>query len=86
MNDDLLHRLKERFEHEAADEIERLRDLVTELIPYMLQDVRSGLDLGTPPKDCCDNCCPDCNWYAESIDWKRRIQSGELGDVTLGDR
>ena len=70
---------------EAADEIARLNDLVAELVPYMLLDVRSGLELGTPPEDCCDN-CSDCDWYAEAMDWKRRIESGELGDVTLGDR
>lgn len=28
MNDDLTHRLRKRFEFEAADEIERLRELI----------------------------------------------------------
>jgi hypothetical protein len=92
MNDEIAQRLWSWSMHtgdplfaEAAEEIARLNDLVAELIPYMLLDVRSGLDLGTPPKDCCDN-CSDCDWYAEAMDWKRRIESGELGDVTLGDR
>ena len=68
--------------HQSADEIERLSDLLAELIPYMLQDVQWGLKLGAPPEDHSDN-CPDCDWYSESMNWKRRIDSGELGDVTL---
>ena len=70
------------LEREAADQIERLRDLGAELIPYMLQDVRLGLELGTPPEECCED-CSDCDWYAEAMFWKRRIESGELGDLTL---
>ncbi len=91
MNDEIAQRLWSWSMHtgdslfaEAADEIERLRDLVAELVPYMLQDVRWGLELGAPPEDHSDN-CSDCDWYAEAMDWKRRIESGELGDVTLGD-
>jgi hypothetical protein len=87
MNDEIAQRLWSWSMHtgdslfaEAADEIARLNDLVAELVPYMLLDVRSGLELGTPTADCCDN-CGDCDWYAEAMDWVRRIESGELGDV-----
>ena len=68
---------------DAKAEIERLRALVKELLPFMLEDVVQGMALGKPPFDPnhCDNTpykCPDCIWFLGSKKWKARIDSGEF--------
>lgn len=61
---------------EAVNEIERLRTLITELIPFMVIDVRSGIQC--PPPVGHYDMCDDCEWYYESIKWQNRIDSGEF--------
>lgn len=63
---------------EAADEIERLSDLVQELRPYLEAHIRNGMECspGFIHTDVDD--CADCRWYKESIAWKKRIDGGEL--------
>lgn len=69
----------------AADEIEKLRSLIKEIIPYMLNDMEQGLTLGQPPFDV-DHCkdkpfpCPDCQWFEDASIWKQRLNSGEFKD------
>lgn len=68
---------------DAANEIEHLRALVKELLPFMLEDVIQGMALGKPPFDPnhCDNTpdkCPDCIWFLGSTKWKARIDNGEF--------
>lgn len=74
------------------DDINYLNRLISELLPYMYEDVRSGLFLKIGPNDhqclsCTEkNQCADCEWYEESVVWKSRIDSGEFerfGDFTL---
>lgn len=97
-NDDLLDRLRSHLggsprdeigcvKCAAAFEIERLRSLLSELIPYLLIDVKSGLALeGAIDRNHDDHeYCMDCQWLDESLEWKRRIESGELGNVSLDD-
>lgn len=62
---------------EAADEIERLRALVSELLPFMTIDVLSGVKLGPAPASHSDE-CDDCLWYEISKKWEKRIHSGEF--------
>ena len=89
MNDEIAQRLWSWSMHtgdplfaEAADEIARLRDLVAELVPYLIQDIRSGLWV-CQKHEGDQGDCEDCKWYEESLAWQRRIESGELGDVTF---
>jgi hypothetical protein len=63
-------------------DIERLRALNSELVPFMVADVRAGLELGPPPAGHTDN-CDDCNWYQQSVTWQQRIDNGEF-DTTGG--
>jgi hypothetical protein len=67
-------------ESAEVDEIKRLRGIIDELIPYLIIDVRSGITLGEPPLGHDDD-CSDCDWYRESLAWKQRLKSGELGSV-----
>ena len=66
----------------AADEIERLRAQVAELLPLALADAKSGVAMAAaPPGHVCDPGCEDCEWYDESLLLLNRIQSGEFGPV-----
>ena len=63
--------------NKAADEIERIRGVGTELTPYLTRDVDFGLGLG--PGDSCEvEDCLDCEDYSKALEWQRRIDSGEL--------
>ncbi len=86
---DIVTRLRKRHETEgwiddpnvevdAADEIERLRGIIEELFPYLLSDVNSALEMGSPPSDHEDDGCPDCEWYKLAKAWVERINSGEF--------
>lgn len=66
-------------------EIERLKALVAELVPFMLIDVKSGLALEGYAGEHHEDECDDCKWLAQSLDWEQRIRSGEFGDVSLDD-
>jgi hypothetical protein len=57
----------------------RLRSQITELLPFVLSEVRAGLELGPPPADHSADNCSDCVWYDESAAWKERLTSGEFG-------
>lgn len=63
---------------DSLAEIERLRQLVLELRPYLDTDMEGGLQLGKPWVNHEEDGCMDCVWYAESLEWQRRIESGEL--------
>ncbi len=66
---------------EAADEIEKLRSLIKEILPYMLNDMEQGFSLGPPSEDHIeDTQCPDCQWYEDSMIWKNRLDAGEFKD------
>lgn len=82
-NDDILIRLQETdYEpvcKEALVEIERLRSLVKELLPYMMLDMDQGLITGRPPEDNSHNWWHS-EWYKESLAWKERIDSGEFDE------
>ena len=72
----------------AADEIERLHSLVSELLPYMLNDMEQGLALSQPPFDVnhCKNSlvpCPDCTWFQDATLWKKRVDAGEFKDYNI---
>lgn len=66
-----------------ADEIDRLRAVVAELLPYALYDAEQGLYIGPPPepneycKDC-DQTCADCQWYLNSVKFMDRYNAGEF--------
>lgn len=70
---------------EAANEIEKLTLLIKQLLPFMLNDMEGGLDLGNPPFDI-DHCknkddlCGDCTWFKEASYWKRRLDAGHFKD------
>lgn len=59
-------------------EVEHLRKLVAEIVPYLITEVKVGLSIG-PFSDCPDQECEDCRWYAECCVWAERINAGELG-------
>lgn len=63
---------------DALAEIERLRQLVIDMRPYLDVDIDGGLQLGKPWVNHPEDGCPDCLWYAESLEWQRRIENGEL--------
>ena len=72
----------------AADEIERLRGLVAELLPVALNDAEQGVSVGPPPEgnefcEQCDQTCGDCEWYNSSLDFLERFR---LGIFNLYDR
>jgi hypothetical protein len=56
--------------------------LIDELVPYLLNEIRIGLSIG-PFLDCPEPDCEDCNWYADCVAWKARIDAGELGAYRL---
>lgn len=65
---------------EAADEIEKLRSLIKEILPYMLNDMEQGLSLGPSEDHVEDTQCLDCQWYEDSMIWKNRLDAGEFKD------
>lgn len=67
---------------QAADEIERLRCIVLELMPFMVEHVVDGVRLGPAPCDDKDG-CRDCRWFDESLEWQERINSGEFDDLVF---
>lgn len=88
---DIVTRLREKYSgqlpicSEAASKIEKLRSLVSELLPFMLNDMEQGLVIGEPPfeKDHCKDestLCPDCQWFEQSTLWKKRVDAGEFKD------
>lgn len=69
----------------AADEIERLRAQVAELLPIAWQEAKSGVAMAAaPPGHVCQPSCEDCQWYDESLLLLNRIKSGEFGPVADG--
>jgi hypothetical protein len=68
--------------HALMNKITRLQSLLDELMPYLLTEVRLGLEIG-PFEDCPEPECEDCKWYEHCLVWKARIDSGELGKVSL---
>lgn len=84
MADDIVTRLRGqrtngRICEEAAAEIERLRSLLSEILPYMLNDMEQGLNMGPAPEDHVEDApCPDCQWYEDATLWKKRINAGEF--------
>ena len=65
----------------AADEIERLRGLIAELLPAALNDAEQGVSIGLPPEGnefCqqCDQTCDDCVWYNQSLAFMERYNNG----------
>jgi hypothetical protein len=93
MTDDIATRLREvcmckgitcrhdGVDLEAADEIERLRSLLAEVLPIVIRDVECGVALGEPPVGHPDDDCEDCKWYKGSLELKSRIDAGEFGGV-----
>lgn len=69
--------------HRAADEIERLRSLISELLPYMLNDMEQGLQLGPAEDHIEDTQCPDCQWFEDATLWKNRVNGGEFKDYNI---
>ena len=68
----------------AAEEIQNLRSLVNELLPYMLNDMTQGLAIG--PSDHCKDVqgpCRDCQWYEDASFWKKRWDAGEFKNYSL---
>ena len=66
---------------DVANEIERLRGLVAELLPAALNDAVQGVSIGPPPEgnDFCQHCeqtCMDCEWYDQSIAFMERYDNG----------
>ena len=68
----------------ASIENARLRALLCEIWPLLLDDVRQGLELGAPPVDHPGDDCPDCVWYRNSLAWQTRIDTGEFAALGLG--
>lgn len=67
----------------AADEIERLRKLVEEFLPYALREVEQGVLIGPPPEgdEFCQQCeqvCSDCERYNSSLDFLEKFRSGQF--------
>jgi len=88
---DIVERLRNRAEtwldhcyddaeqdREAADEIERLQTLVTELLPFMYAESAAGISMSAPPEGHQRDDCDDCDWYYHSLDWRKRIDAGEF--------
>lgn len=69
---------------EAAEEIQKLRSLVNELLPYMLNDMTQGL--GLEVSDHCKDAqapCRDCQWFEDASLWKKRWDAGEFKGYTI---
>lgn len=67
----------------AAEEIDRLRALVVEMSPFVVDDVRTALDMGPHPEGRPVDDCADCAWRDRMIGWATRINAGELTGVSL---
>jgi hypothetical protein len=57
---------------DAMAEIERLRNLVDDLIPFAINDVEQGLRVAEEGHS---DQCDDCMWYESSLEWKKRIDA-----------
>lgn len=68
--------------HEAAAEIERLRGLIAELLPFMVNDVMNGMKMGPAPLGHVDD-CQDCLWYESSLGWSKRLNQGEFDEFGI---
>ena len=65
--------------HMAADEIERLKALIAELLPFAYADANLGITVN--PNDAgCEEGCEDCEWYEKSVDFVRRVENGEFDE------
>ncbi len=74
---------RDRLLLENGGDVSKLKKLVSELIPFMLEDVKQGLSIGVKPSDseCCSDqseMCDDCQWYLQSEAWWKRVESGEF--------
>jgi hypothetical protein len=68
-----------RIQKEAADEIERLRGLIAELLPFARADAESGAAvIHWPGGHNCEPLCDDCQWHEDSLLLLERIRSGEF--------
>jgi hypothetical protein len=68
-----------RTQKKAADEIERLRGLVAELLPFARADAELGASIGQHVSGhACDPQCGDCQWYEDSLLLLERIRAGEF--------
>lgn len=65
--------------HVAADEIERLKALITELLPFAYADAKLGITVNPDGADC-EEGCEDCEWYEKSVDFVRRVENGEFNE------
>lgn len=68
---------------ESDENTGKLKKLISELIPFMLEDVKQGLSIGVKPSDseCCSDqneTCDDCQWYLQSEAWQKRLESNEF--------
>jgi len=53
---------------DAADEIERLRARVAELLPFAHGDAKSGASVAHwPGGHDCEPICEDCQWHLDSV-------------------
>lgn len=63
---------------EAANEIERLRGQLAELLPFAQSDAELGASLGPHPGTADYDDCDDCQWYDASVALLARIHAGEF--------
>lgn len=69
--------------HEAADEIERLRQelsvaksQIAELLPFATADAQAGVDIGPGIIEGACPDCDDCRWHQASLNLLSRINAG----------
>lgn len=74
----------EDYVERAADEIERLRAQVADLLPFAVADAELGVGVGPHPDGDYDE-CDDCHWYESSVELLARIEAGEFGESSDDD-
>ena len=65
-----------------AKEIEEIKQLATEMVPFIIDFIHFGERIGPPPPGEHDDDCDDCRMYAAAQVWKWRFESGEIEQIT----
>ena len=75
--------MTEFYVQHLEDEVTQLRNIVSEMIPYVVSEMHFGLSLGPPPEGHNDD-CSDCISYNNAMLWKERFHSEEFAIFDLG--
>jgi hypothetical protein len=64
----------------VIEEIERLENQISKMVPAFLEDIDQGISLGPVTDDHPEDDCEDCQWYNQSVIFASMVESGKFGE------